>query len=488
MCFAGLVLAWSGLHHQASGQISAQMGEFDHVPQRVWANPALRPSGKINFGMPFLSQIYFEQSNNWFRPNEYIAVDDQGTGSVDYKRLLDDLDNEAFTGFGSTIELFHFGIRLGDEHYFHARIAERTQGGIGLPRDLFALALYGNAGSNGFENNTADLTNLRVDMMHFREYAIGYNYKFSDKLSLGLTAKYLYGMESIETEASSLKLYTDPLSYRLQSSGSLMLNTSGLGLGEAGRDIRSDVGNYLFGLKNRGLALDAGVVYHPIEKLRLECSLHDFGFISWREDVANYGTDDATFAYDGIDFTDFIFATGTEFDDALQNEIDAIADGAETAYNFDGTYKSYRTALFGYMRYAASYELFEKKRSTGRAWANVMHAVGHRNLPTRFSIGYNQQISKVLQLGLHYSKQAEDVGFIGGGISINGGIFQIYAMLENAQVARLSRYTMSDGGSGDSSRSVLLPQNPSDVRFHFGINLTINREEEKARGSAPLRR
>lgn len=481
-----VLLLGCALPHLLQAQISGQIGEFEHLPQRVWANPALRPSGKVNVGIPTLSGLYFEQSNNWIKPGDYLNTDVNGVGSIDYKALLANMDNDAFTGFGSAIELFHLGMGF-DDHYFHFRVAERVQGGVALPRDLFALAIYGNVGDNGFEDHTADLGGLRIDAMHYREYAIGYNRKWEEKFSVGLTAKYLYGMETIRTGESSLQLRTDPSSYEMRSSGQLHINTARLGVGEDEEDIRADAREYLLGLSNHGVGVDIGAAYHPIKKLRLEFSANDFGFISWKQDVANFGTTDADFVFDGINFTDFIFLNGSEFDDALQDEVDRIANAAEETFNVDGTHESFRSSLFGYFRYAASYELYDSKKTGGRAWANVMHAVGHQNLPARFSVGYNQRLWRAFQVGLHYSKQAGDGGFIGGGLSMNAGPVQLYAMVENAHVAQLSRYTVRDENDPGKVSTFILPRNPADLRVQVGLNLTFGRPGGKPKRSRPLK-
>ncbi|MCA1752519.1 MAG: DUF5723 family protein [Flavobacteriales bacterium] len=472
---------------EVMGQFSGQIGEYDFLPQRVTVNPALRPAGKVNIGIPAVSNIYFEQSNNWIKPAAYLAPDAQGVVTIDDAMVLGNIDDEAFTGFGFSMELLHVGLRFGD-HYFYARVSERVQGGIGLPRDLFALGVAGNVGDNGFSNHTADLTGLRVDFMHFREYAIGYNYNFSEKLTAGVTVKYLYGMEAMRTAESSLQLRTDPETYDLSTTGSLLINTAGLGLGEGEGDIRDDVGNYLFGLQNTGVAGDFGVAYRPIEKLQLEFSGLDLGFISWREDVANYGTESAEFAYDGVNFTEFVFETGDAFDDGLQDEIDRIADDAEEAYNFESTNRSFRSAMFGVFRYAASYELYRTDALSGRVWANYMHGIGHRNLPGRLSVGYSQRVNKFLQAGVHYSRQAGDGGFLGCGLTLNGGPVQFFAMVENLSFVRLSEFTFTDENDPEKNESFILPRNASDVRIQFGLNLTFGRKGEDAAGGAPMLR
>lgn len=469
-----LAVAVSG---EVSAQFSGQIGVYDFLPQRVNANPALRPAGKVNVGIPFISNIYFEQSNNWIRPSNFLSADASGVVTIDNATVLGGIDREAFTGFGSSAELFHVGIRSG-KHYFHARVSERFQGASALPRDMIALGLYGNVGDNGFSDHTADLSDFRIDLMHFREYALGYSYAFGDKLTAGITLKYLYGMEAVRTAESSLQLRTDPLTYELSTTGSLLINTSGVGLGEEEEDIRDDISRYLFGLNNTGVAGDIGLVYQPLEKLTVEFSALDFGFISWREDVANYGTSEAEFAYDGVDFSDFVFETGDAFEDGLQDEIDRIADRAEEAYNFEATNRAFRSSMFGMFRYAASYGLYETDKTSGRVWANYMHAVGHRNLPGRLAVGYSQRLWKFLQGGVHYSRQRGDGGFIGAGLTANAGPFQIFAMVENLDFLRLSRYTFVDENDPDDRESLILPRNPSDIRIHFGINLTFGRKAD----------
>lgn len=469
----------------ASGQLSSQLGMFDYLPQRVVANPALAPEGRINVGLPFLSNVYFEGSSNWLRHDQYLRADANGVGRVDYATLLNDIGEEAFTGYGTSLELVHVGFKLG-EGYVHARVTERVQGAIGLPRDMLALGVYGNVGPNGFSNSTADLSQFRVDFTHFREYAIGYSRPFMEKkLRVGATAKLLYGLETVRTAESSLQLRTDPLTYDLTTSGSLLVNTAGLGLGEKEQDIREDVGRYLFGLGNRGLGIDVGASYEPIERLRLEFSANDFGFINWRTDVANYGTTSADFAYRGVDFTDFIFLEGSDFDNALEDELDGIADEAQEAYNFEGSYNNFRTGLFGYFRYAASYDVLKNKVLKGSVWASMMHSVGHSNLPTRLTVGYNQLIWRHIQIGAHYTRQHGDGGFLGGGISLNAGPAQIFVMVENFNIARFSRYTIVDS-DGNRDR-IVLPTNPSDLRVHLGINLTFGRPLKDDDGkSVPL--
>lgn len=477
------------IHHIGFGQQSGQVGAFDFLPQSVYANPALRPQGKLNIGLPGLSQVYFDHGNNWFKPAEYLTTDGNGTATLDAEKILSNIDESAYLGQNLGFELVHAGYRF-DKHYIHVRVAERIQVGLTLPKDLFYLGAYGNVGQHQFEDNTVNFSGLSLNAIHFREYAVGYNYQMNDKWSFGITGKYLYGMERIQTEQSTLKMRTDPLTYDLQTSGSLLINTAGI-YGSVSDDedgIHEDMGSYLFGLKNTGFGADIGVAYRPIEKLQVEFSANDIGFIKWKSDVANYGTDDASFAYNGIDLTEFIFTEGQDFNDAFQGKLDTLLDDLENTYNFERTDETFTTSLNGYFRYAASYEVLSTEKFIGKAWASVYHGIGKSEVPFSFSVGYNQKLWKVIQADVHFSKRANFAGAIGAGLSLNAGPFQIYCLAENLRFSNLTKVTIIDEDNPDEESTFVYFTNPQDVRVSVGINLTFGMKKGDKPSGVPMKR
>lgn len=485
LIFIGLLLA---LPQIAASQTSGQLGSFDFLPQTVYANPALRPKGRLNIGIPALSQIYAGHGNNWFVPKDYLISDGNGNTSLDANKILDHIDKSANIGINAGVEILHVGMRFG-KSYINVRAAERVQASITLPKDIFNLAIYGNAGSYQFDNNTANFSDLNVDALHFREYALGYNYKLNEKWSFGLTAKYLYGMERVQTKNSSLRLHTDPTNYALSTSGSFLVNTSGIaGAFSDGEDIHSDIKTYLLGLKNTGFGMDIGAAYSPIEKLRLEFSANDIGYIKWKTDLANYGTNNAEFAFNGIDLTDFIFIEGSDFNDAFQHRLDSLLNDLENTYNFQKTTNGFSTSLNGYFRYAATYELYKVKKLSGSAWANVYHGIGASTIPFSFALGYNQKVGNWLQAGLHFSKQSNYSGSFGAGISLNAGFFQIYCLAENFHFAQLTRITISDKNNPSNETKLVYFSNPQDIRINVGVNLTFGMKKDDKPKGRPMKR
>jgi hypothetical protein len=464
---------------QGYAQSSGQIGHFDLVPQRIYANPAFQPKAKFNIAFPALGNVYAQHGNNWIQPQNFV----EGDNSVlSPESILAAIDDEATTSLFAGVELFHAGLRFGN-HYVHLRAAERLQTRLNLPVDIFNLAVYGNVGSYQFENNTANFSNLALDAIHFREYAAGFNTQITDKINLGITAKYLYGMEVIKTEKSSLQLRTDPNTYELTSSGQFQVNTSGINSLVSGDGEAPNVEEYLLKKKNSGFAFDLGGTYEVIEGLRLQISAHDIGFIRWKDDIANYQTENAGFAFDGVDLTEFLFQEGADFSDEFQNEVDSLLNELEESFGFEKTSGEFKTSLNGFMRYGAAYEIFEKKGFRGTGWCNVTHGLGESLINFQASLGYNQTLWNAIQAGVHMTKSGDLPFTLGGGLSVNAGFFQIYAMVENFSVAPIAEVTIISEDNPSDRSTVILPASTADLRMHFGINFTFNRDFGSDQGS-----
>lgn len=482
-----LVLGFASLQNGVAQ--SSELGAFDFLPQTVYANPALRPQGRLNIGIPGLSRISIGHGNNWFAPNKFLISDGNGAATLDANKILENIEKFAYTDVSVGVELLHVGMRFGNS-YVHIRASERIEAGIKLPKDIFNLAAYGNVGTYPFENNTADFSDLNIDAIHYREYAVGYNYQLLEKWSFGLALKYLYGMERIKTTESSLRLTTNPIDYSLATRGGFVVNTSGIAgtFDEEGDDVHADIKNYLIGLKNHGFGADIGAAYRPNEKWQFGFSANDLGFIKWKSDIANYGTENAEFAFHGIDLTEFIFIEGSDFNDAFQNQIDSLLDDLENTYNFKKNKEAFTTALNGYLRYAVSYQLYETDKLSGKGWVNMVHGIGSSTVPFGFSVGYNQKVGNIIQAGVHYSKKRYFKGSFGAGLSLNAGFFQLYCLVENFRFAELTRITVSDKDNPSTSTELVYFSNPQNIRIQVGLNLTFGMKNDEPRHGRPMKR
>lgn len=235
------------------------------------------------------------------------------------------------------------------------------------------------------------------------------------------------------------------------------------------------------------MGADFGVVYRPLDKLEFQFSGNDIGFISWNEDIANYGTENAEFLYGGVDLTEFLFEEGSDFNQSLDEAVSETLNELEEVYNFDRTTESFRTPIGGYLRYGASFELFKTPVATGKVWANLHHGLSENSLPTRLAVGYNQTLWKVLQAGVHYSKQAGDSGFLGAGLAVNGGPIQFFAMIENIRFARMSQITVTDAERNEIRADLIYPNHAADIRLQMGINVVLGRKTDDRSGRPMIR-
>lgn len=458
-------------------QQSTQLGAFDFLPQSVYANPARMPLAKVNVGIPGISQLHFNHSNNFFVPNRYLETTSTGNTRINPKRIIDEMGEFAFVRQELDIELFHVGIRI-KQHYAYASIRERIQFGINLPVDIFNLGVYGNMNSEVFDNNTVHLTGLGVNGIHFREYTLGYNFGIEEKWRFGGAVKYLYGMENIHSAKSNLQLRTDPHTYDMYLNGGVEVRTAGL-VEKDGKMIHEDIKNYLLNLNNHGVAINVGGIYKHNEKLILEFSAHDIGFIKWQNNIANYGTNDANFKFEGVDLTDFIFVKGDDFGDAFDNKVDSLLNAFKGIYDLEQSEESYNTFLNGYLRYGGSYILLPSEKFAGKAWFNIYHGLHSKYIPFTATLGYTQNVGKTIQAGVQFSKKHRLPVAIGFGGVLNAGPIQFHLLVENINLFRFYQVKMVDDRDSNKMSSFPYFRDPRQLHFIFGMNVSVGKKERK---------
>jgi hypothetical protein len=482
----GLILLGTHICRKAEAQVTAPLGEWEWLQQRVYVNPALQPKGRLHVSVPVLGMVYMEHRNNWLQPARDFTPGDDGVVRLDAASMLRHANATAYTGAGAIIELAHVGMRLGDRHYVHVRIAERARASLAIPRDLLILGVYGNTGHNYFEDHTARLNGLRADGIHYREHALGYSILLGKKVQVGLTAKYLYGMERVYTAESSLSLYTHPETYEMRTAGALRVQTAGLyGALSGGESVQSNLGNYLFGLPNRGFAGDVGVVYRPHKRLRLDVAVNDLGYINWRGDVATWYNNDAQFAFRGLDLTDAVLNPDGLFGQEANESLDRFLEELEEVYAFERSHDGFRTGVGAFARAGASYELVHTRMGNGRLWSNFLWGLSAEAMPLRMAAGFNQSLWNKLELGLHISNQYSDGTAVGGGFATLLGPVQLWLCLESIRAVQFTAITIQAPDTGNGSRFIC-PENASDVRVQLGLNMVFGRKDKERSKAAPM--
>jgi hypothetical protein len=130
-----------------------------------------------------------------------------------------------------------------------------------------------------------------AEIVHYREYSLGYGKQINSKLTAGIRAKLYFGKASLYSEAEGDVLIKDGV-YLLNTYGPVRLsvplnfsqNTDSLLSGVAVAD-NTDAQDYLMNSKNPGIGIDLGFTYQINSKVVVSASVVDLGKIYWKSNL-----------------------------------------------------------------------------------------------------------------------------------------------------------------------------------------------------------
>jgi len=206
--------------------------------------------------------------------------------------------------------------------------AWKTQAWMEYTKDLAEFVTLGNG---PFVGETMQL-GPQIDYLNYNEVYLGLQKSFG-KLSIGVRAKRLSGIETIVTENSQIDLTTSDDVYQLTLENDFELNSSRAFDYEDIENFDVNVSSFSFDnffQNNGGWAFDLGASYNVNEKLELSLGIIDLGGISWNVDPSNYTTV-GTQNFAGIDVSEFI-NSDDEF--VVLDSIETLLDLQETNNEF----------------------------------------------------------------------------------------------------------------------------------------------------------
>ncbi|MCF8463435.1 MAG: DUF5723 family protein [Flavobacteriales bacterium] len=247
-------------------------------------------------------------------------------------------------------------------------VASRTHGHGKFTKDLFDLAMFGNA---MFAGKTADLSNIEVAFFTYKQYEAGILKqikKTNGTWNLGLGLSLLAGNQNLQLSIEQASLYTDADGEYLDG------NFTG--------DIRSasiSTGQY-FDANGLGFSASLNVGYEG-KKFGLSFQASDLGVISWSKHLKHTELDTA-FRFEGVEMD--LFASGGNMFSGI--DLDSIVDGFATP--MEGT--KYSTTLPGSIKLEGFYKLNEKDL---RIYAGVQHRFAPAYFPYIF-VGTSSPLPK----------------------------------------------------------------------------------------------
>jgi hypothetical protein len=262
------------------------------LPEANFINPAVQIECGVFIGLPLVSSFHMNIANSGFTAGNFVTLYTDGS----YKRKTD-LNTEKLATRNYFLTELHstllaIGLRRND-YYYNFTITEKDNAAIIYTRDLMAFSLRG---SDEFEGREIDLKGTRVVFNHLREYAFGVSKKHTDKLTLGIKVKLLFGKFNFDTGNSSFGIFIE------QGTQDVIFNIDGGFNSSLPNALREESpGSYRFykqynapllkqlmNARNPGFAIDFGFIYKYNDKMTISGSLLDLGMIFYRSNLSNY--------------------------------------------------------------------------------------------------------------------------------------------------------------------------------------------------------
>lgn len=432
LLFSGLIL---------SNLVSAQKMNntlylMQNVPQSNQLNPAIQPECKVFLGFPGLSSIYLNYANNSFTYDDIIK---KGTGLqkdslvVDINSFHDALKPTNLITNQLDYTFFSLGIRA-KKMFFTLDLSSKIDTRLGFDKGLISFFKDGNAAYMG---RTADLGAIGLEGTAYNEVALGVSKQVTEKLTVGVKAKVLFGVANMHMDQSDLSVYTSESGDLVQlRSKQLMKVSMPLDITEKADpdgtnyiddiDINDDDmdAKFFSGTNNKGFALDLGATYQFDKKTIFYASILDIGGIKWNDTYELY--QDATFDWKGGDWSQSGNSNDPnyrEIKDVMEDLTDSIAD----AFRFRDKTGSYSRALPTKVYLGGSYEL-NKRINVGAVSRTEIY---DGKLRPSLTLSANTRVIRNFSASLSYSMVNNSYNNVGAGIAAKLGPFQIYAVSDN---------------------------------------------------------
>ncbi len=451
--------------YSAQAQQDLTLYYMDYVPQKQYLNPAFKPNASVNIGLPVVSSVYFNHINTVFTPKNLFETNGNTT-TLAIDNFKTKIRNNNYVGVNLKVDLLSFGFKV-KKNYFSFNVTENVFARANFSRGFLELPLYGNADFD-HHGGVIDMKNTGVNFTHYREFGLGWQREISDKLSLGAKAKFLAGKSNVWTRRNTFKLETNPDDYNWNVSGEFDVRTSGLDSNSAINN--NDETGYLFNNKNKGFAIDLGGTYQLTEKINLNASIIDLGFIRWKSDNFNASTNDANFQFTGLDLTEFIYAPDSVSSDSIDAAVERLRTAAENELGYSENNDAYTKMLMARIHLGGTYQLYDGKYTGGKAGILIQSEFYNRKLRPSLTLSYNQSVGRWLNASVSYSMVNRGYNNVGLGVSANLGPVQLYAAADNILATRLTSF--NDNGSTQFA----YPTNSTTTHVHVGLNLTFGRE------------
>jgi hypothetical protein len=447
---------------------NSQVLYFMNLPQNHLLNPALTPSNPIYVGLPGLTGINVNVTNNFFNFSdlftEGMEISKENFAFLDQNfnrdKFLDKVKDLNYFEPKASVQLLGFGMTLNDGLYVFLDIIDNARVNIVFPRDLVRLAFLGN---EEFAGQTFNLSDTRADFTYYREIGIGASKNITPKFRFGAKARFLFGIAGGSFQNYALNLtvnedFTNTLEANMALDVSGPVNFIDEDSDGSVDDVEvndSDIARSLASFRNAGFGVDLGAEYSFTDRIILSASLTDLGFIRWKSDLTNLEAV-SNIELSGLDFND-IYEGNATIDDLFEN----MKDSLKNSIQFADEEKRFVTKLPFGLALGGKYVLNDRFSFGILSYSRI----NGQQIKQALTLSAHMNIRNILTTTLAYTACNHNYGNLGLGVGVRGSVAQFYFLVD--------RIPLSWKRAGDSA----LPSNWSTLHTRLGINLVFGNKK-----------
>lgn len=436
-------------------QTNAQVVNFfkDNIYNLKY-NPASEITVRSHFSLlPVLNNFDLLAGTNILTYNDVVSSDAEGNKEINPKGLFSRISKGSSYGeiaLNMNAELLGFGFKVGKKSYLTFSSRLRMENTFFIPKGLFQFVSDGNLSHIDEEMSIIPL----VSMLGYLDNSIGLQYKLTDKITLGARGKILMGIFGANIKEGWMLKTDSEWNWHLKGSAlatlyfprALMNDISGnislTNIGSIFDFSKINANTILNSLTSSwGGGFDVGIDVKLPLNFGVKASLIDMGWIKWNRNQQGassyrmslnpnhplYQNEELVFSGMSFDEVSTLFLKGSNL---IEDDFSQLVKemGLDTVFLFSEAVSekyvmSTNPKLFmeGYYQWK-SHKLSALMR---------LDFVEKKALPT-FTLAYNLNIKKLVDIALCYSMAKGSYRNLGMGISLNpGNVFHFYVATDN---------------------------------------------------------
>ncbi|QZE13120.1 hypothetical protein K4L44_11020 [Halosquirtibacter laminarini] len=404
-------------------------------PNSMDVNPAYKLDSRSTFfTLPVLNytDIQFTTGNLNF---SNITTQTDGKNIIDFDLIQQNMGDKEIISLNTEIGLFGIGIKSRNS-YYSFQVKEKAMGYFQFEPGLAKLITEGTSivYNNDIPQKFTDINtgNIGINMVHYREFSLGYDRIINENINVGVRGKFLFGMAGIQGDnfnirtssnnLSSIDIYTAgkinvaaPIEYTMKKD-------------DNGKEYVDDIdtnfdSGYFTNTENFGFGVDLGITYKLDSCWSFGLSVVDLGAISFKNSSQIY--QEAHYNYSGIDVSNSVNNNNENYqdlEDASDNLVDEIKESFRVRKRGDNFSMTLPMKLFVTSTYRHNKWLSAGFLGKYQSFNDISETM--MQLSTTISC-------KPLQFTTNYSYSNLSGSMIGMGGSLKLGVFQIYAVTDN---------------------------------------------------------